>query len=48
MGRDKNSIGNRRLKELICTTYGRGLREGILEGWSTGWRGDNGGKLGKL
>ena len=28
MGRDKNSIGNRELKELICTTHGHELRVG--------------------
>ena len=33
MGRDKNGIGNRGLKELICTTHGHELRWGILEGW---------------
>ena len=27
MGRDKNDIGNRELKELICTTHGHELRE---------------------
>ena len=26
MGRDKNGIGNRGLKELICTTHGHELR----------------------
>ena len=26
MGRDKNGIGNRELKELICTTRGHELR----------------------
>ena len=33
MGRDKNGIGNRELKELTCTTHGHELREGMLEGW---------------
>ena len=28
MGRDKNGIGNRELKELICTTHGHELRLG--------------------
>ena len=28
MGRDKNGIGNRGLKELICTTHGHQLSEG--------------------
>ena len=33
MGRDKNSIGNRELKEVICTTHGHELRGwGMLEG----------------
>ena len=27
MGRDKNGMGNRGLKELICTTHGHELRE---------------------
>ena len=35
MGRDKNGIGNRELKELTCTTHGHELRgQGMLvEGW---------------
>ena len=34
MGRDKNGIGNRGLKELICTTHGHELRERrMLEDW---------------
>ena len=34
MGKDKNGIGNRGLKELICTTHGHKLRgRGMLEGW---------------
>ena len=32
MGRDKNSIGNRELKELICTTHGHELRWGNAGG----------------
>ena len=28
----KNSIGNRELKELICTTHGHELSGGLLEG----------------
>ena len=42
-------MGNRELKELVCTTHGHELRrEGMLEGWGgTGWRGDKGGKIGK-
>ena len=49
MGRDKNGIGNRGLKELTCTTHGHELRGG--EYWrvgGVGWRGDKGRKLGKL
>ena len=49
MGRDKNSIGNRGLKELIRTTHGHELRRGQcwrVEG--AGWRGDEGEKIGKL
>ena len=37
------------LEELTCTTHGRGLRRGGC--WrvgGAGWRGDRGGKLGKL
>ena len=48
MGRDKNGIGNRGLKELICTTHGHELRQG--ECWRVrvaGQRGDKGGKIGK-
>ena len=34
MGRDKNGIGNRGLKELICTTHEHELRVGkMLEDW---------------
>ena len=33
MGRDKNGIGNRELKELVCTTHGHELSAGMLEGW---------------
>ena len=49
MGRDKNGIGNRKLKELIYITHGHELRGGILEGW--GLKGGGGikrEKLGKL
>ena len=49
MGRDKNGIGNRGLKELVCTTHGHELR-GRGECWrvgGAGWRGDKGGKIGK-
>ena len=31
-GEVKNNIGNREAKELICTTHGHGLKEGMLEG----------------
>ena len=50
MGRDKNGIGNRGLKELICTTHGHDLRErGMLEGLRVQGRGGiKGEKLGKL
>ena len=49
MGRDKNGIGNRELKELICTTRGHELR-GVDAGGlgSAGWRAVKGEKLGKL
>ena len=48
MGRDKNGIGNRGLKEFIYTTHGHEVRE--VECWRVGgkgWRGDKEGKLGK-
>ena len=32
-GEVRNGIGNRELKELICTTRGHELREGVLEGF---------------
>ena len=32
MGRDKNGIGNRGLKELTCTTHGCELSGGMVEG----------------
>ena len=49
MGRDKNGIGNRDLKELICTTRGHELRRGkCWRVWGTAWRRDKGGKTGKL
>ena len=32
MGKDKNGIGNREFKELICTTQGHELSGGMLEG----------------
>ena len=41
-------MGNRGLKELICTTHGHELRGGgMLERWGTGWMGDKGGRVGK-
>ena len=49
MGRDKNGMGNREVKELICTTHGHELRKGKAGGLEgAGWRGDKGGKLRKL
>ena len=48
MGRDENGIGNRGLKELICTTHGHELRGGCWSVGGAGQRGDKGGKLGKL
>ena len=41
IGRDKNVIGNRGLKELTCTSHGHELRRGMSEslGWGTGQRG---------
>ena len=49
MGRDKNGIGNRELKELTCTTHGHELR-GVNAGGLgvSGWRGKKGEILGKL
>ena len=50
MGRDKNSIGNRGLKELICTTHGHELSGGGNAGdlgKAGGQRGDKGEKIGK-
>ena len=47
-GTYKNGIGNRGLKELICTTHGLELKGvGMLEGWGEGWKGDKGRKIGK-
>ena len=41
MGREKNGIGNRGLKELICTTHGHELRrEECWRVWGAGHRGD--------
>ena len=46
MGRDKNGIGNRELKELICTTHGHELSGlgGVLKGWRVQGRGRKRGK----
>ena len=35
MGRDKNGIGNRGLKELVCTIHGHDLSGGMLEDWGS-------------
>ena len=40
MGRDKNGIGNRGLKELVCTTHGHELRRGNTGGL---WGAEEGG-----
>ena len=45
MGRGQNGIGKRELKELICTTHGRELSGGKLEGWGAEWRGNKGEKI---
>ena len=41
----KKGMGNRGLKELICTTHGHELRGGMLEHWGSiaegGQRGEN-------
>ena len=43
MGELKNGIGNRELKELICTTHGHELRGGNAGGLrGAGQRGDKG------
>ena len=49
-GEVKNSIGNREAKELICTTHGHELKQGMLEGRrAAGQRGNKGEKnWGKL
>ena len=47
-GEVKNGIGNRELKELICTTHGHELRLGKAGGCGDRQRGDKGEKLGKL
>ena len=51
MGIGQNGIGNRELKELICTTHGHELSGlgGVLKGWRVqGSRRRKGQKLGKL
>ena len=49
MGRDKNGMGNRGLKEFICTTQGHELREGNAGGLvGQGGGGIEGEKLGKM
>ena len=48
MGRNKNGMGNRGLKEFICTSHGHELRgQGMKEGWGAGWRENKVGKIGK-
>ena len=46
MGKDKNGIGNRGLKELMCTTHGHELWGG--ECWRVGGAGRSGGIKGKI
>ena len=47
-GEVKNGIGNRELKELICTTHGNELRwENAGGSWGAGWREDKGRNIGK-
>ena len=49
MRRAQNDIGNRELKELLCTTHGHELRGGgKLAVWGVQGGGGEGGKLGKL
>ena len=43
----KNGMGNRGVKELLCTTHGHDLR-GMVRGWGQGRGGIEGVKLGKL
>ena len=47
MGKDKNDIRHRGLKELTFTTHGHELKWGMLEGWGAGWMGDKGEEIGK-
>ena len=47
-GEVKHGVGNKELKELICTTHGHELRwGGILQGWGAGQRRNKGGQIGK-
>ena len=48
MGRDKNGIGNRELKELICTTHGHELRWGNAGGRGIQGGREEWGKMGQL
>ena len=44
----RNGMGNRGLKELICTTHGHELRWGNAGGLGcAGWRGSKGGEIAK-
>ena len=48
-GEVKNSIGNREVKERVCTTYGHELRGEMLEGWGCRAEGNKGEKkMGQL
>ena len=49
-GEVKNGIGNRELKELICTTHGHELRGATWNAgglWGAGWRADKVEEIGK-
>ena len=41
-GKVKNSMGNRKAKELICMTHGHELRWGMMMGGGARWRGIKG------
>ena len=49
-GEKSKMVQETEFKELICTTHGHELRGGWNAGGlgGAGWRGDNGGKSGKL